>query len=155
MAGVAVSRNRRSLQVEGRRLKIEDGRLCYCDRRARRGAALVEFAVVMPLLLLLVFGIIEFGHAAFVRHQLINAAALGARQASLVNATEKSVYAAVDEALRAGGLGNAGVQREWISAPLPDLWETVRLSVPYSKVSLLGIYDDFVLRSAATTRRNE
>jgi Flp pilus assembly protein TadG len=43
------------------------------------GAALVEFAIVLPLLLLFLFGIIEFGFLLFNKAMLTNAAREGAR----------------------------------------------------------------------------
>ena len=50
-----------------------------------RGAVLAEFAVILPLLMLLVFGIIELS-IAFNRHQAVHAAAReGARVASIPN----------------------------------------------------------------------
>ena len=49
-------------------------------RRLRdRGAATVEFALVLPLLLLLVVGIIQFGRAFSMQIQLSGAANAGAR----------------------------------------------------------------------------
>lgn len=51
----------------------------------QRGAVLAEFAVILPLLMLLVFGIIELS-IAFNRHQAVHAAAReGARVASIPN----------------------------------------------------------------------
>jgi Flp pilus assembly protein TadG len=44
-----------------------------------RGAAVVEFALVLPLLLLLVFGIIDFGRALNAQITLTQAAREGAR----------------------------------------------------------------------------
>ena len=44
------------------------------------GAALVEFAIIAPLLLLLVFGIIEFGRAYNAQNSLTHAAREGARE---------------------------------------------------------------------------
>lgn len=53
-------------------------------RRARdRGAAAVEFALVLPLLLLLVFGIIDFGRALNAQLTLTQAAREGVRLAAL------------------------------------------------------------------------
>ena len=45
-----------------------------------RGAAMVEFAIIAPLLLLLVFGIIEFGRAYNAQNSLTHAAREGARE---------------------------------------------------------------------------
>lgn len=44
-----------------------------------KGAAVIEFALVLPLLLLLVFGIIEFGIILFDKAVLTNASREGAR----------------------------------------------------------------------------
>src|SRR5215472_18044642 len=55
-------------------------------RRVRggdRGAAAVEFALLLPLLLLLVFGIIDFGRAINAQITLTQAAREGARLAAL------------------------------------------------------------------------
>jgi Flp pilus assembly protein TadG len=48
-------------------------------RREEGAGALVEFALVLPILLLVVFGIIEFGFAWYVRQGIANAAREGAR----------------------------------------------------------------------------
>lgn len=45
----------------------------------RRGAAAVEMALVLPLFLLVIFGIVEIGRAFMVEHLLANAARVGAR----------------------------------------------------------------------------
>lgn len=51
-------------------------------RRDERGAAAVEFAIVLPLLLVIVFGIIDFGRYLAVRNNLAAAVREGARLAS-------------------------------------------------------------------------
>jgi Flp pilus assembly protein TadG len=48
-----------------------------------RGAAAVEFAIVVPALIVLIFGSIEFGLAVNARTQVSNAAREGVRVASL------------------------------------------------------------------------
>jgi Flp pilus assembly protein TadG len=61
---------------------MSQGRLS--GRIARdRGAAAVEFALVLPLLLLIVFGIIDFGRALNAQITLTQAAREGARLAAL------------------------------------------------------------------------
>ena len=49
---------------------------------SEHGAIAVEFAIILPVLLLLVFGIIDFGHAWFMRHVLQNSCREGARYAT-------------------------------------------------------------------------
>ena len=55
----------------------------------RRGATLVEFAFVVPILLLMLLGIIEFGWFAQNNLQLANAVREGARDASIGLSTDR------------------------------------------------------------------
>lgn len=48
-------------------------------RNSERGAAIVEMAIVLPLLLLLVFGIVEFGRAYMTDISVTHAAREGSR----------------------------------------------------------------------------
>ena len=65
------------------------------DRRTgserRAGAAMVEMAVCLPLFLLLLLGIIEFGRALMVSQLLTSAARQGCREAIIDGATSGSV----------------------------------------------------------------
>jgi Flp pilus assembly protein TadG len=69
--------------------------------RDTRGQALIEFALVMPLLLLLVIGIIEFGRAWNAQQALTDAAREGARKAVIFDAgtTQQDVEDVVKDAL--------------------------------------------------------
>jgi Flp pilus assembly protein TadG len=51
--------------------------------KSENGAAVVEFAVVVPLLLILVFGIIEFGILIYNKAMITNASREGAREGIL------------------------------------------------------------------------
>lgn len=53
--------------------------------RTERGASLVEFTLILPLLLLLVFGIIEFGLLMYNKAMLTNASREGARAGIVYN----------------------------------------------------------------------
>jgi Flp pilus assembly protein TadG len=55
--------------------------------RSDRGAAAVEFALLLPVLILLVFGIVEFGRAYNLYLAVTHAAREGARIASVRNGT--------------------------------------------------------------------
>jgi Flp pilus assembly protein TadG len=50
-------------------------------RNNQKGAALLEFAIVLPFLLVLVFGVIEFGLIAYNKQVITNASREGARSA--------------------------------------------------------------------------
>jgi Flp pilus assembly protein TadG len=52
--------------------------------REERAASMVEFAIVVPLLLLLVFGIIDFGRVFFDLNNLTNVAREGARNGAVL-----------------------------------------------------------------------
>jgi Flp pilus assembly protein TadG len=52
-------------------------------RRDEGGAAIIEFALVLPLVVLLLFGIVEFGRGYNARIQLTSAVREGARAAAL------------------------------------------------------------------------
>jgi hypothetical protein len=60
--------------VDGRRGRRQPG---------ERGAALVEFALILPILILLIFGIIEFGRGYHTKTTLAHAAREGVRVAAL------------------------------------------------------------------------
>jgi Flp pilus assembly protein TadG len=52
-------------------------------RRDHRGQALVEFALVLPILLLLIFGLVDLGRAIYAQNALSEAAREGARYGSV------------------------------------------------------------------------
>lgn len=73
----------------------------------RAGQALAEFVLVIPVLLLLVFGIVEFG-LAFRTHQIVtNSAREGARVAVLHTSDDARVVGVVEDRLRSSGLDPA------------------------------------------------
>lgn len=69
----------------------------------QRGTALVEFALVVPMLLVLLFGIIEWGRALQAMALVTNASREGARRAS-VGDTDTQVQDAVSTYLQSSGL---------------------------------------------------
>lgn len=56
-------------------------------RPGERGASAVEFAIILPLLLLVVAGVVDFGRALYTKVILTNAAREGARAAVFATAT--------------------------------------------------------------------
>ena len=73
-------------------------------RRRERGAALVEAAITVPIILLISVGIFEFGRAYQTWQVLTNAAREGARLAVLEGPTDSDVRARVNDYITRGGL---------------------------------------------------
>ena len=111
----------------------------------RRGGAVVEMAVVSPLLLTLVFGVIEFGNAFMVRQMLTNAAREGARVAAIQTVVDEvEIRDAVRDAMAA--LGGIEIEDEDIEIThwckeadgTPDFTETVQITVEYDQIDIFG-----------------
>ena len=60
-------------------------------RESNRGQALVELALILPLLLLLIFGIIEFGRVFSTQLMVAHGAREGVRQAT-VGASDQVIF---------------------------------------------------------------
>jgi len=134
-------------------------------RRNQRGAALIEMAFTLPLLLLISIGIIEFGRAFQTWQILTNAAREGARVAVLPGGDDATVTARVQQYVQAGVL-DAGV------TPTVTIQRTVAVSFgtgsrvivsyPFHFIALNGIArlidpstplgSDFTMAVAATMR---
>jgi len=78
--------------------------------RSERGQAMVEFALVMPFLLLLIIAVFEFARAWNVYHAVTDAARLGARSAVVADptTTQDTVYAIVNRALARASIDTTG-----------------------------------------------
>ncbi|MFV1988691.1 MAG: TadE/TadG family type IV pilus assembly protein [Gemmatimonadota bacterium] len=83
--------------------------LCAFRRRLRdhRGQALVEFVLALPILLVVVFGIIEFASAWRTYQVVTNVAREGARLAVIPTSTDQAVRDRVDSLLVQSGLNLA------------------------------------------------
>jgi Flp pilus assembly protein TadG len=76
-------------------------------RRSERGAAILEAAITVPILLLVAVAVFEFGHAFQTWQVLTNAAREGARIAVLAGTTDTAVTTRVRDYLTAGAVANA------------------------------------------------
>jgi Flp pilus assembly protein TadG len=108
--------------------------------RKQRGAAAVEFAVVAPIFVLLLFGMIEYGRMVMVQQMLTNATREGARRAVLDGTTVASVKTTVQDYLAGGHItvndNEITVNPDPSSAAFGDP-VNVSLTVPFSRVSWL------------------
>ena len=109
-------------------------------RSWRRGAALVEFAVIAPIFLTLVGGMIELGRAIVVVQILTNASREGARVAGYSTTTSTStVTSAVNTFLTSEGVSGAttAISPGSLSSVANGTQVSVTVSIPYSSVSWL------------------
>jgi Flp pilus assembly protein TadG len=95
-------------------------------RRERSGAAAVEFAIVLPIFLMILFGIIQFGSLMFLHGNMLNAARDTVRRMSVgeLDATTAPAHAQTYLAdwgltfnVAANDVGDVSVQ---ISVPTAD-----------------------------------
>ncbi len=77
-------------------------------RRRFRGSAVLDAALVFPILLSLTFGTIEYGYYFYVKHSLQGAAREGARAAITPTAVNTDVDTAISNAMAAAGLSSSG-----------------------------------------------
>ncbi|MFN8742650.1 MAG: TadE/TadG family type IV pilus assembly protein [Pirellula sp.] len=94
------------------------------DRRFRKGAAAVEFAVIAPLIVLIVTAIIEITSAIYMRQSLTIAAYEGARVALLPKSSVSNVIAASNRILDSRRIKGATV------SVLPSNFQTAKFGDP-------------------------
>lgn len=139
--------------------------------RKRRGAALVEAALVLPIFFVVVLGIIEFGRAFMISQVLQNAAREGCRKAVTGSYTSAQVVTDMKSQLTAAGVNAANLtcsivvtvdpsnpavaNNEVANATTKDL-VAVTISIPFSKVQLIpGKYLAGKTLTAKSTMRHE
>ena len=77
-------------------------------RLFRRGNAVLEAALVLPILLYLAFGTVEFGYFFYVKNNVQGAAREGVRAGIPPGATHADVTSAISSQMTAAGLQSSG-----------------------------------------------
>jgi Flp pilus assembly protein TadG len=111
-------------------------------RNNERGAALIETAITIPIILLVSVGIFEFGRAYQTWQVLTNAAREGARVAILTDKTDADVQTAVRSYMQAGGLpkhGTAGVVIDRNVAMGTNSGSRITVNYPFQFMVLNGV----------------
>lgn len=122
----------------------------------RRGAAVVEAAVVAPLMILAMFGMIEVGYAFMLKQTVSLASREGARAAALPGSQLQDVQAAVDASMSAGNLTGytTTTNIETVGANDYEVW--VEVSIPLDRAGFTGNMlggGSFNITSRTTMRR--
>jgi Flp pilus assembly protein TadG len=120
--------------------------------RGQRGQTLVEFTIILPILLLLILGILQFGVVFNNYITLTDAVRAGARQAAVGRSVADPVGAAVSR-VRASAVG---LDQAQLGVTVTSVWTqgadvTVTATYPYS-ISLLGM---IVQTGSLTSRSTE
>lgn len=123
------------------------------DARAERGSAVVEFALVLPILLMVTLAVVQVGLVARDQLMVVQASRAGAREAA-VSADEEAVRSAAVHA--AAGLDPNGLEVEVSRAG--TLGEPVTVTVQYAesiRVPLVAwLFPSAIsLRSSAVARQ--
>jgi Flp pilus assembly protein TadG len=131
------------------------------EAERRGGTACVEFALILPILLSLVLGILEIGRYIEVRQILMAAAREGARQAASGMMTDAQVVTVVTGYVQAASLPttNLTVTVEDLTNPGTDVSQAttldnllVKAQLPYNKVQWSTT--SFFLNSGTTIESN-
>ena len=107
----------------------------------RRGAAIVEFALVVPILLLLLWGIVDIGRAFYTINNLASAVREGARTAAVMptdptaGTNPATIKSTVTTAFRPIG---PPLAPESVFVTLANRQVTVKASYPFAPLVLVG-----------------
>ena len=121
-----------------------------------RGVAALEFAFVLPFLVIILAGIVQFGAIFFIQNNMVNVAREVSRALS-VGSIETTAEA---ETLANGKLVNWGIAFD-IDTTIPDPDDpadtdyTVVITAPLSDAAIfdiLGVFQDGTLRAQASMR---
>lgn len=102
----------------------------------RTAAAVVEFAITLPVVTILVFGSIEIANGIFLKQAVSEAAYEGARAAARPSGTQASAQARIREVLASRGINNETIT----ITPNPNSAArgtklTLTVSIPPSEIS--------------------
>jgi Flp pilus assembly protein TadG len=119
------------------------------------GQGLVEFALVLPMFLLLLIGVAEFGRAWMTRNILTGASREAVRIAA-VQGNAASALSRANNILASAGISGASVNISDDGAPYGTCSVTVSYAFPVSVVGFLpGLGGTNVTLSSSTTMRKE
>ncbi len=139
--------------------RVVNGRHMSNKRPVRHGAAVVEFAVVAPLLFMLTLGMMEVSRMVMVKQLLVNASREGARLAVLPGTSTNEVLTLVSQELTATSVNgvNIQVQPADLSSAAVGTPVTVSLDVDAATVSWIPkpLFSFNQTLSASTTMRKE
>jgi Flp pilus assembly protein TadG len=131
----------------------------------RRGATVIEFAIVAPVMFLAVFGLIEMGRMLMIQQALTNAAREACREAALVTTTTTEEVDSVVRTYLQSVVSNVGdvdkvrvtVAPDTLASLASGTSVSVGVQVSFADVSWVPGFvfggDDLVISGRSTKRR--
>ena len=105
--------------------------------RGDSGAAAVEFAIILPIFVAVLFGIIQFGSVLFLHNNMMNAARETARRMSVAELDAAGAPAYANNYLAGWGL-TFTVNATEPGAGVPNGDVTVQITVPAANATLVN-----------------
>jgi Flp pilus assembly protein TadG len=121
-------------------------------RKASRGQTLVEFALIIPLFVLLLFGIVDFGRAVLASNSISNAAREGARTA-IVNQRVSDIQGRIIDQATGVALAASDIRIAYRDSSNPnDVTNVCRdtAGVPAPRVGCVAVVTVRAIYQAAT-----
>lgn len=131
-----------------------------------QGASMVEFAIVLPIFLLAIIGILEFGRAFMVNQIVVSASRAGARKAVIDGVTEEAIKTAIKAELTANAITVSdtklfitfyvdGEEAATLGEAVRGSEVGVKVNVPFSAVALTSPFfmESTILSGECVMRR--
>ena len=99
-------------------------------RQGERGTALIEFALILPMLLVLTIAVVDFGRAFFVKNVLEQAAREGVRLRAVTSTADSALV--TQRVNQVAGPANVTITNLLIEGPTPSKQVHVKLTAEFN-----------------------
>jgi hypothetical protein len=121
------------------------------SKKSERGQSLVEFALILPLFMIVLFGIMEFGRLWEMSNLITSASREGARVAAISGSSQSQAINAAQHVLSAANIDDATVT---VSGPNSESEVSVTVTLPYTPLtgSIIPGLDNFSISRSTIMR---
>jgi Flp pilus assembly protein TadG len=119
--------------------------------KSERGQSLVEFAMILPLFMVILFGIMEFGRLWEISNLITSASREGARVAAISGSSQSQAIQAAQNVLSAANIDDATVS---VSGPNSASEVSVTVTIHYTPLtgSIIPGFDPFFISRSTIMR---
>jgi len=109
-------------------------------QKAQRGTALIEFALVLPMLLIMTVAAVDFGRAFFVKNVVSQAAREGVRLRAVASSADSALVR--DRVLQVANAANVTISGISITGPDPSRQVSVEVTAEFNWI-FPGVFNLF------------